>query len=860
MPLTTGSRLGPYEILAQIGAGGMGEVYRARDSRLSRDVAIKVLPASFSADADRLRRFEQEAKAAGVLNHPNVTAVYDIGTHEDAPYVVQELLEGETLRSVLSGGKLSARKTIDYSLQIVHGLAAAHEKGIVHRDLKPENIFVTNDGRLKILDFGLAKLTHTEERGQNTNLPTATAGTEPGVVLGTLGYMAPEQVRGKTADARSDIFSFGAILYEMLSGRRAFHGDSAADTMSAILKEDPPDLSVTNQNVPPALDRIVRHCLEKNPEQRFHSAHDLAFDLDALSGISATAQPGTAAIGRGSGNGRRIGIAAMLALLALAAGYALGHRKPADAKSAGITFAQLTFRQEPIFNARFSPDGKTIVYCAAPSGNAPQIYSLRPDYPGTAPTGQPGMALLSVSSKGELAVLTHPRYLRHSVFLGTLARMPLEGGAPREIADGVREADWNPDGSDLAVTRDVNGKDRLEFPLGKVLAETGGYFSNPRFSPRGDRIAFFEHPIKYDDRGSLAVVDLSGKKTVLSEGNGALEGLAWSGDGSEILFSAGTSYYDFEIYAMRLDGKRRSIVQSAGGLTVLDAAPDGRLIASRDVQWKEVPVLAPGQERERNLAWLELTYAVVLTPDGKTLLITEESARLGKYYSTALRQTDGSPVVRLGDGAALDITRDGKLVLSDVPTDPAQLVIYPTGAGQPRKLERGGIVSYENAGFFPDGKRILACGHEAGHAVRCYVQDIEGGKPRPITPEGTTDGLVSPDGLQVLVRESSGGQKLYPVDGGPARPVPGATPDDAVVRWSADGKSLIVVSLWSDVPVKVEKLDLASGRREPYKTLGPADLTGAIQISPIAVSDDGKSYALTVRRMASHLFLVQGAR
>src|SRR5438105_11846561 len=293
MTLSSGSRLGPYEILAPLGAGGMGEVYRARDPRLGREVAIKVLPASFSADAERLRRFEQEAKAAGVLNHPNVTAVYDIGTAEDAPYVVQELLEGETLRAVLAGGRLSPRKTIDYSLQIVHGLAAAHEKGIVHRDLKPENIFVTNDGRVKILDFGLAKLTHTEERGQATNLPTATAGTEPGVVLGTLGYMSPEQVRGRPADARSDIFSFGAILYEMLSGQRAFRGDSAADTMSAILKEDPPDLSATNQNISPGLERIVRHCLEKSPEQRFHSAHDLAFDIEALSGTSA---PGRGAI------------------------------------------------------------------------------------------------------------------------------------------------------------------------------------------------------------------------------------------------------------------------------------------------------------------------------------------------------------------------------------------------------------------------------------------------------------------------------------------------------------------------------------------------------------------------------------
>jgi len=237
--ISPGARLGPYEILGQIGAGGMGEVYRAKDLRLGRDVAIKVLPASFSADPDRLRRFEQEARAAGVLNHPNITAVYDIGTHEDAPYVVQELLEGETLRTALSGGKMAQQKAIDYALQIAHGLAAAHEKGIVHRDLKPENLFVTRDGRLKILDFGLAKLTHQEEGSQVTNLPTAAAGTEPGVVLGTLGYMSPEQVRGRSADARSDIFSFGAILYEMLSGQRAFRGESAADTMSAIPERRP---------------------------------------------------------------------------------------------------------------------------------------------------------------------------------------------------------------------------------------------------------------------------------------------------------------------------------------------------------------------------------------------------------------------------------------------------------------------------------------------------------------------------------------------------------------------------------------------------------------------------------------------
>lgn len=284
MSLPPGTRLGPYEIVAPIGAGGMGEVYRARDPRLGRDVAVKVLPASFSSDPERMRRFEQEARAAGLLNHPNVTAVYDIGTVDGSPYVVSELLEGETLRARLAGGPLAPRRAVDYAIQTAHGLAAAHEKGIIHRDLKPENLFVTKDGRVKILDFGLAKLTQRDGDGSRTDLPTTPAGTEPGVVMGTLGYMSPEQVRGRPADARSDIFSFGAILYEMLSGNRAFHRDTAADTMSAILREDPPDLSSTNRQVSPGLDRIIRHCLEKDPESRFHSAHDLAFQLEASTG------------------------------------------------------------------------------------------------------------------------------------------------------------------------------------------------------------------------------------------------------------------------------------------------------------------------------------------------------------------------------------------------------------------------------------------------------------------------------------------------------------------------------------------------------------------------------------------------
>src|SRR5205809_5663396 len=286
MMIAPGTKLGPYEILAPLGAGGMGEVYRARDTKLGRDVAIKLLPSSFSGDSDRLHRFEQEACAAGALNHPNILVIHHIDTHEGAPYIVSELLEGETLRQRMSGAALAQRRVTDYASQIAHGLAAAHEKGIVHRDLKPDNVFITKDGRVKILDFGIAKLTQPDSSQSQTDIPTRRVDTDPGVVMGTVGYMSPEQVKGRPVDHRSDIFSFGAILYEMLSGRRAFHGESAADTMSAILKEDPPDLSDTNQNVSPALERLVNHCLEKNPQERFHSASDLAFALEAISGSS----------------------------------------------------------------------------------------------------------------------------------------------------------------------------------------------------------------------------------------------------------------------------------------------------------------------------------------------------------------------------------------------------------------------------------------------------------------------------------------------------------------------------------------------------------------------------------------------
>jgi dipeptidyl aminopeptidase/acylaminoacyl peptidase len=838
----------------------MGEVYRARDERLKRDVAIKVLPASLSADPDRLRRFEQEAQAAGALNHPNITAVYDVGHEGGAPYVVSELLEGESLRTVLSGGKLPPRRAIDYALQVAHGLAAAHEKGIVHRDLKPENLFVLNDGRVKILDFGLAKLMQSEDAGSNvTNLPTETRGTEPGVVLGTLGYMAPEQVKGKPADARSDIFSFGAILYEMLAGARAFRGESAAETMSAILREEPPDLSVTNRSVSPGLERIVRHCLEKSPERRFHSAHDLAFDLESLSSVSMPSGIATPAargkIPRWTMLAAGVGLLAAVTLASFFAGRTAG----AARGLAGVRFKPLTYRSLPIFRALFAPDGRTVVFSQAREGNHSEIFTRAPDYPEPKPVGVPDAQLLSISSKGELALLTHAKYIHQRLFTGTLARMPLGGTAPREILDGVREADWHPDGEGLAIIREVDGKDRLEYPIGKVLYSTAGYLSDPRFSRAGDRIAFLEHPFRWDDRGGVAIVDLSGKKTTLAGGYWGVEGMAWSPDGREVLVSAGAGYSSFEVRALTLSGKDRIALSNAGGLTLFDISSDGRWLGAREDVKYRLMVMAPGAAAEKDLSWLDGSYAVALSSDGGTLLFSEFSGAFGNNYAVCVRKTDGSPVVRLGEGWAADLSPDGLWALAVVPSSPDRLMVYPTGPGEARRLESGEIREYSSARWFPDAKRVLVCGTGSNRASRCYTQEISGGAPRPVTPEGTRGGIVSPDGTLLLVQGAHDEYELFPSAGGEPRKAPGLKPTDVVFEWSADGRSVFEIPS-SEVPGRLERVELATGGREFMRRLAPPDLAGVVRIYQAIVASDEKSYGYSAVVRRDDLFLVEGAR
>jgi Tol biopolymer transport system component len=846
MSLSSGTKLGPYEILSPLGAGGMGEVYRARDERLKRDVAVKVLPASFASDTERLRRFEQEAQAAGALNHPNITAVYDIGSYEEAPYIVQELLDGETLRSELATGRFSTRRATEIATQIAEGLAAAHEKGIVHRDLKPENLFVTKDGRVKILDFGLAKLIQAEAApGQQTSIPTASLGTEPGVVMGTVGYMSPEQVKGLAADHRSDIFSLGAILYEMLSGQRAFRGDSTVETMSAILKEDPPELSQTNKNLSPGLERLVRHCLEKSPAQRFQSARDLAYDLEALSSVSgAAATPVT--------KGRRLPWRAALAAATLAAaGIAVGRLTVGGRGDTSPNYQHLTFRRGFTWDARFAPDGQTVVYDAAWAGDPTRIFATRAGSKESRPLSLPDASLLAVSSRGELAISVG----------GTLSVVPLEGGGPRPVHDNVELADWSPDGSSLAIVTSPGGRPQVEYPIGKVLYRGAAdlIIQSMRVSPDGSTIALTEE--RPNERGDVVLLDTTGKRRVLAKDWGFVRALAWRPDGREIWFSGyRSSSGDINIYAVTLSGRLRLVQREAGALFIQDIARDGRVLIATALLAAGMNGRAASESAERDLSWLDFSSWPVLSPDGRSIAFTEQGLGGGDKHAAYLRNLDGAPPVRLGEGIADAFSPDGRWVLTESPGGGYSLL--PSGAGEPRPVDLNGIAHGGWGAFLPDGKRIVFQGNAPGEERRLFVTDVAGGLPKSISPEGIGAGsfAVSPDGSWVAALGGDAQMFLYPVSGGNPVPVAGAQPGEVPIVWSTDGSSLYVRAREGRLPLAIFRLSLPEGRREAWLAIAPQDRAGLIGVSHVAMAPDGRTYIYSYERLFGFIALVEGLK
>ena len=852
-----GQQFGSFRIIAPLGAGGMGEVWRARDEKLDRDVAIKVLPARLAENAEALERLEREAKSVAALSHPNILAIHDFGLHEGTAYVVMELLEGETLRQRLAEGALPARKAVNYAVQVARGLAAAHDKGIVHRDLKPDNVIVSPDGRVRILDFGLARQIDPLASGDIASSPTVGPPTDVGIVLGTVGYMAPEQVRGSTADHRSDIFALGCVLFEMLTGRRAFEQPTAAETMTAIIRQDP--LESVGVDLSPALERTLRHCLEKSPAERFQSARDLAFDLEAAldsTGQSATRQSARS-VSRRVPLGVGLGVAAATLALGLFAGWLLGNRHD-RAGQTGLepTFSRLTFEQGTVWSARFTPDGETVVYAAAWNGQPIRLFFTRLDTPQSTPVSLPDGSLLSVSPTGELAVSLGHVY-EGWMGEGTLARAPLLGGGARSVLEGVREADWTPDGAQLAIVRRVDGRERLELPAGHLLYETAGYVSHVRVSPRGDRVAFADHALWADNVGAVAVVDLAGDiKALTGIWAGGVSGLAWAPSGEEIWFTASDGASHLALHAVDLEGRQRSLLAAPTDVVLFDVSREGRLLIGRETPRRTVEVLGAGSSTPRDFTLRESSVARFMTPDGRTVLLSDQSA---VPYMTYLQRTDGSPPVRLGSGDGYELSPDARWVVAFTGDAPPRIVLHPTGPGESREVPNERHILFDSIGWFPDGKQLVAFGSTPAERARGWLINVGDGAARSFTEEGVSvawaSPVISPDGARVVAQDPANQWTIYPVDGGPAKALSGLAADDRVLQWADDGHGLFV-GRRAGPGWRIRRVDLGTGDETPWTEVTPKETSG-LRLSGMYLTPNGQFWAHSSSRLLTDLYVAE---
>jgi serine/threonine protein kinase len=890
--------------LSAIGAGGMGEVYRARDTKLDRLVAVKVISAHLATDVGNVARFEREAKAIAALSHPNILSIFDFGVSDGLLFSVTELLEGETLRETLGGHTphaLPARKAAEYTLQITRGLAAAHEKGIVHRDLKPENLFLTTDGRVKILDFGLAAIVssgtgandRSDAPGSLTQL-TVPATTSPGMVLGTVAYMAPEQARGLAVDHRADIFAVGAVLYEMLAGRKAFGGESAADTMSAILNAEPPALPGPQRTDTTSLDRIARRCLEKRPAERFQSAADIAFAIEAttigsgasvavanipspadaassVASSSAAASSPSALVVASSKPGFSRALAASLVAIAIALGGTWFGRH-SIALDPPI-YTPLTFQLGLVTSARFAPDGQ-VVYSARWEAPTVDIYAVRTAQPSPRTPIASSAHLLNVSSSGVMRVLISARATNdEGQYVGTLAELPLEGGTPREIAADVRESDCTRDGSHCGIVRFTQGRSLLEYPPGKVIYETVGYVSDVRIAPSGSQIAFMDHPENGDNRGTVAVIDSGGSRQVITPEWSAEGGLAWNARGDEVWFTATSDVAGPLLYGVTPGGRLRVIGAIPGRLRLFDVDANGRaLIARQDGRVHTMAGRfsetreAPRGERpravlgERDVSWLDWTIPQDLSSDGSLMLFSLQGMTGGRLYSAMFRRLDGSIPVRIGDGNPASLSRDGKWALVHVSSRPEKLLMEPLGPGESRDLTTSGF-RYAVADWLPSGNAFVFSGAEANHPPRVYYQEI-GKVPQAITDEGVIapPHAVSPDGTSIFVFHRDRTWHLQSLDGKRgARDLPGLTAIQRPVRWSRDMKELFVVDQ-TPPNATLYRYDIASGHstlEKRFQAKGGFSMGG---VGQVVVSPDGSSYVYASGLSQSQLFLVTGLR
>ena len=839
----------------------MGVVYRALDTHLDRPVAIKVLPMSALGNAERRARFAQEARSASALSHRNIITIYDVDTGEidgqAVEFIAMEYVSGKTLEKLIGRKGLRLNEALRFAIQIADGVAAAHGAGIIHRDLKPANVIIGEQGEVKILDFGLAKLTEPEE--PDVYAPTesvhleAALKTEAGTIIGTVAYMSPEQADGHKVDERSDIFSFGAVLYEMITGRRAFPGDSKLSTLAAVLHKEPRPLGAGDAAVPREVERIIMRCLRKDPQRRWQSMADLRVALeDALEEVESGKQPAAEVVPAGALQ-RTFPLLFWPAMivLALAAGAYVGALALAPPQP---TFERLTYRRGNVQAARFSPDGQTVVFSAQWANEPMTLFSMRPGSRESRALDLPAGQILSISPSGEMAILLG------TTVPGTLARVPLSGGAPREILENVNDADWSPDGATLAVSRTVGNKNRIEYPIGNLLYENEGPWPplSLRVSPKGNLLAFFELDNSVGDF-AVTVLDLQGKKRVLSRGWRAEGNLAWSPKGDEIWFGgASKAGVNASLRSVTLDGKERTVVETPTPMALDDITHDGRVLGVAADSRMGISFLSAGAKEERDLSWFDVSRIYDISPDGEQILFDELSYGQPRNPAIYLRKTNGSPAVRLGDGNRPALSADGKWVVCIVSDGPKnKLMLLPTGAGEGRSLGSDGM-HYERVEWFPDGQRILFTGNEPDQPSRTFIQDVRGGKAMPLTAKGTSASRVSPD--QRFVTVAAGGKlSLLPLVGGGPKPVADLEPGESVIRWSQDGRHLFLWKLEGPSALRISRLDVSTGRKELWKELKTPDSVG-VSIRDVVITPDGGSYAYSFQRDITTLFLIGGLR
>jgi eukaryotic-like serine/threonine-protein kinase len=864
MSLTSGKRLGPYEIQSALGAGGMGEVYRARDTRLDRIVAIKVLPHHLSSNPDLKQRFEREARAISSLNHPRICTLHDVGHQDGVDFLVMECLEGESLADRLRKGSLPLKESLKIGIEICEALEAAQRTGIVHRDLKPGNVMLTKNGA-KLMDFGLAKsavtglspaasaplLSAVKTMSEATPL---TPLTSAGMVIGTIQYMAPEQIEGKEADARSDLFALGAVLYEMSTGKRPFEGKSQLSLASAILEKEPESMRTFKPLTPAAFEHVVSSCLAKNPENRFQNARDVRLELEWIAkDLPQLTEQRPAHTAKPLSQILPWAVTAAVVLVALGAIFLAQRQKPAP------RYTSVSFREGELSGARFSHDGQTIVFSGRWEGEPAQMSVTRVGTAESRSMNIPEAEVASISSSDDLAIFLG---CEENFFLncgGTLATVNLAGGSPRTLAEHVAQADWHPDGKRMVISVSSPDGPRLEFPPGHVIyQQKAGWFGHPRFSPDGSLIAFENHSIAGNDDGQVELLDMNGKHSVLFTSS-SVEGLAWSPDGKELWFAATeTGGWADTIFAIRPGGKPR-VVLTSPSIRLYDISKDGLVLLSHESWRRQLIGLFPGDKSDHPYSWDDDTQPTAISTDGRLISFYEsgELYAIVRDYQGYYRPTDGSPAVRLGVGAAA-ISPDGKwVVLGSNQSNPKRpLQLQPLGPGEPRDLATPGLTAFNRVRWSDDNRQIVYEAQTEQGGWNAYRQMIAGGAPTLLmvnVPDSYP--ALSPDGKVAALRKEHDGIYLCAENDSQPVKLKAASNEEFPIRFAEGGKSLLVADPTSRAFV-LTLIDLASGRRQLWKRLDTESRADQLFVA----TPDLKYYAYPFPRYSSVLYTVENLR